>query len=162
MVTWWYRSWTGECDMVTWLNRSWTGKHLHLHLHKYCEGFHITVRNYVISSAFQTCVLTRVHIFRLCQGLDLVIYCFPHDGLSCCETTLLECMPLQFCDHLCHTLMSSISTCDKSGTTSLYLFQVVDITLLMWVPRSTRVLSNWSDVSSICRHGHMIKQKLDW
>ncbi len=80
----------------------------------------------------------------------LVVYCFPHHGLSFCETTLLECIPLQFCDHLCHTLMSLVSTCDKSGTMSLYLFQVVDITLLMWVPHSISVLSNSSDVSCVC------------
>ncbi len=29
-------------------------RHLHLHLHKYCESFHITHRNDIISSTFQT------------------------------------------------------------------------------------------------------------
>ncbi len=42
---------------------------LHLHLHKYCDGFHITHRNDVIFGAFQyecyCTIIVRVHIFSV-------------------------------------------------------------------------------------------------
>ncbi len=55
----------------------------------------------------------------------LAVYSFPHHGLSCHKTTLLKCIPLQLCAHLCHTVMSLVSPCDKSGTSLVYLYQVV-------------------------------------
>ncbi len=46
---------------------------IYLHLHKYCKGFHITRRNDVISGAFQTWVLVRVHVFTVCSGFEATL-----------------------------------------------------------------------------------------
>ncbi len=46
---------------------------LHLHLHKYCEGFHITRRNDVTSGAFQTWVLVGVHILTVYPGFEATL-----------------------------------------------------------------------------------------
>ncbi len=88
---------------------------------------------------------------RMWSGMWTAIWLFTAFHIMVCLDVKRCCWSVFHCSSviISVTLSCLVSTCDKSGAMSLYLLQVVDITLLMWVPHRTSLLSNWSDVSSV-------------
>ncbi len=83
-------------------------------------------------------------------------------GLPCHEWKVLKCVPPLFGYHFCHIPLSLVPICVNTSIFPLYLFNAVDIMLLMWVPHRTSILINIYHVADVGPTQNQTTHQLAW